>query len=791
MGKTIKRLVVFMLTLIMISSALPLTSFAADLVPSSIKPVVFDAAYYSAKYADLKAVFGSNASGLYDHYVKHGAKEGRQASPVFCSKYYASKNADVKAVFGTDYVSATKHFGAHGYKEGGRVTAEPTNLGQTFEARITATSGMAVTISGGNVNINTPVARDNSQIWVFTRHSDGSYCIKNKSTGKVMDVAGASTASGTNIQIYNSNGTNAQRWFLYKYSTDRYVLLSKATPSCVLDVQGGASSPSTNIHNVTYNGSNAQIFTIKNIKDTIEGATPVNMGDNFYARIMGVTSEKYLIADSDSNAEINAAANDKSQYWQFIRNSDGSYTIKNKKNGKVLDVSNAGYNSGANIWTYKSNMSNAQRWFIYSANGHYAISPKCAPQCVIDISNNSTANGANAQSYKYNGSGAQLYDILPVNGVVENIVWASTSVITVYAGQTVDLGGYHVQFTSGKKIVAKENITWTSSQLALDADNCFTAPATGKYVVVAKNGSSTKNITISVVAPKTILYQVAPDKDMLMNCYVIKTINNKLIVIDGGGSVTSNTGYLYEKLQEISGQDVPQVEAWFLSHLHDDHVTEFNSIVKDSSKKINIKNVYFNLPSKNFMNSSESGKYSYLFDDVKASYDKLYGAGAFDAIGGKNVFEGDVIEIDGVKIDILLTVTDEETESNINDTSLIFKTTIAGNTVIFLADAYIHEGQRLLDKYGSDLKSDVVQVAHHGQNGVRQNVYQAIDPDVCLWPSPIWVFNNHPGIYQTPEVRNWMKALGIKYHYVAGLSLTQSISFPLNYSTLNQMDITP
>lgn len=789
MGKTIKRLVVFMLTLIMISSALPLTSFAADWIPSNVKSAVFDAKYYADRYADLKAAFGSNANSLYNHYLNYGAREGRQASPIFCSSYYTTKNVDLKAAFGTDYVRGTKHYGSNGYKESGRVTAEPANLGQSFEARITASSGMAVTVSGTNVNINTPVVRNNSQIWVFTRHSDGSYCITNKSTGKAMDVAGASTASGTNIQIYNSNGTNAQRWFLFKYSTDKYVLRTKATPLCVLDVKGGSSSAGTNIQNSTYNGSNAQIFTIKNIKDTIEGAAPVNMGDNFYARIMGLTSEKYLIADTDSNVEINAAANDKSQYWQFIRNSDGSYTIKNKKNGKVLDVSNASYNSGANIWTYTSNSSNAQRWFIYSVNGHYAISPKCAPQCVIDISNNSTANGANAHSYKYNGSGAQLFDILPVNGVVENIVWSSTSVITVYAGQTVDLSGYHVQFASGKKIIAKENITWTSSQLALDADYCFTAPATGKYVVVAKNGSTTKNITISVVAPKTILYQVAPDKDMLMNCYVIKTINNKLIVIDGGGSVTSNTGYLYEKLQEISGQEVPQVEAWFLTHLHDDHVTEFNSLVKDSSKKIDIKNVYFNLPSKKFMNSSESGKYSYLFDDVKASYDKLYGAGSFDAIGGKNVFEGDVIEIDGVKIDILLTVTDEEKESNINDTSLIFKATIAGNTVMFLADTYIHEGQRLLDKYGSALKSDVVQVSHHGQNGVRQNVYQAIDPDVCLWPSPIWVFNNHPGIYQTPEVRNWMKALGVKYHYVTGVSLTQSISFPLNYSTLNQMNI--
>ena len=303
MGKTIKRLVVFMLTLIMISSALPLTSFAADWIPSNVKSAVFDAKYYADRYADLKAAFGSNANSLYNHYLNYGAREGRQASPIFCSSYYTTKNVDLKAAFGTDYVRGTKHYGSNGYKESGRVTAEPANLGQSFEARITASSGMAVTVSGTNVNINTPVARNNSQIWVFTRNSDGSYCIKNKSTGKVLDVAGASAASGTNVQIYNSNGTNAQRWFLFKYSTDKYVLRTKATPSCVLDVRGGSSSAGTNVQNSTYNGSNAQIFTIKNMKDSFELAKPVNLGDNFYARIMGVSSEKYLIADSGNNVK--------------------------------------------------------------------------------------------------------------------------------------------------------------------------------------------------------------------------------------------------------------------------------------------------------------------------------------------------------------------------------------------------------------------------------------------------------------------------------------------------------
>lgn len=686
---------------VMIIGMMPLSAFAADWVPSNVKTAVFDAKYYAAKYADLKNAFGNNEAKLYNHFITYGVKEGRQASPIFSSSYYTTKNSDLKAAFGSDYVRGLQHFGSYGYKESGRLTAECANLGDSFEARITASSGMAVNVSGSNVELGKPVTNSDSQLWVFTRNSDGTYTIKNKSTDTVLDVYAASTASGANVQVYKSNNTNAQKWYIFKYSGDQYVLRSKATPACVLNVSGGKSDAGTNVDSSTYNGSNAQKFTIVNKEDTFEGAESADLGSSFYAKIKGVSSGKYVTAASDGNAVIMGASDNYAQIWKFTRRSDGSYTIVNRDTGNALHVNGGGYTASTNVRTSKVISSNAQRWLIYNVDGHYVLTAKCAPDCVLDVYANSTADGTNVQQYTYNGTTAQLFDIVPVE-------------------------------------------------------------------------------------PKAELYQVAPDAQMLLNCYVIKTKNDKLIVIDGGGngSGTSNIGYLYGYLQQLSGKEVPEIEAWILTHLHDDHVKEFIRIANDSSKEINIKNVYFNLPSKAFMEKSEKGKYAYLFDEVRAGYDNLYGAGAFDAIGGKNIFEGDSLTIDGVRLDVLLTVTDEETETNINDTSLIIQATIEGNTVMFLADAYIYEGRRLLEKYGDALKSDVVQMAHHGQAGVERNVYKVIDPDVCLWPTPVWVWDDHPGIYQTPEVRQWMREMGVKYHYVAGVDFTQKITFPLDYSQL-------
>lgn len=290
-----------------------------------------------------------------------------------------------------------------------------------------------------------------------------------------------------------------------------------------------------------------------------------------------------------------------------------------------------------------------------------------------------------------------------------------------------------------------------------------------------------------------VLYQIGPDTITLMMSYVIKTANDKYIVIDGGAA-GGKSSYMHAELQKITGQEVPEIEAWILTHMHGDHVMEFCDIATyydPEFEDIKVKNVYFNFPSERFMKSSEGGDCYNIYKKVKKSYDMFMGEGEYDKINGKNVFEGDSFYIDDVKFDILLTVTDEEKEYNINDTSLIFRVTMEDQTVLFLGDAGVAEGARLLEKYGSELKSDFVQMAHHGQGGVDRDVYEAIDPTVCLWPSPKWVFNNINGNLQSLVVRQWMMDMGVKYHYVTGLDLTTTLEFPVDFTKLEERDISP
>ena len=83
---------------------------------------------------------------------------------------------------------------------------------------------------------------------------------------------------------------------------------------------------------------------------------------------------------------------------------------------------------------------------------------------------------------------------------------------------------------------------------------------------------------------------------------------------------------------------------------------------------------------------------------------------------------------------------------------MIIKMSINDKSMIFLADTGKESGEKLLINQGDKLKANIVQMAHHGQNGVNKNVYEKIQPKICLWPTPEWLWNNDPGTGYNTEI---------------------------------------
>lgn len=249
------------------------------------------------------------------------------------------------------------------------------------------------------------------------------------------------------------------------------------------------------------------------------------------------------------------------------------------------------------------------------------------------------------------------------------------------------------------------------------------------------------------------------EKERQMMSYVLTDSLGSVVVIDGGQAY--NKAYLTKTLQKITGEEKPVIKAWFLTHAHSDHLEAFMEAVK--AGKMQIERVYSCFPPRAFIEKWEPSE-SYTIRDFESTK-PLFSDKAHELQAGER------LQIGKIEVEILQTYDERETKNAINNSSTVFRCTLNGKTILFLGDAGEEAGFRLLKTYGKALKSDVCQMAHHGQGGVSREVYEAIAPAVCLWDTPDWLWNNDAGkgynthVFKTVEVRRWMEELGVKTHY--------------------------
>ncbi len=90
----------------------------------------------------------------------------------------------------------------------------------------------------------------------------GSYEIKNKASGKCLDVTAASTANSAKVQVYTCNGTNAQTFTLTDLTNYKMELRALNSGKCV-DVAAAGTVDGTLVQQYVCNASAAQTWTMK------------------------------------------------------------------------------------------------------------------------------------------------------------------------------------------------------------------------------------------------------------------------------------------------------------------------------------------------------------------------------------------------------------------------------------------------------------------------------------------------------------------------------------------------
>ena len=202
--------------------------------------------------------------------------------------------------------------------------------------------------------------------------------------------------------------------------------------------------------------------------------------------------------------------------------------------------------------------------------------------------------------------------------------------------------------------------------------------------------------------------------------YFLKTKDNKNIIIDGG--TTGDSQNLIDYINQNGGE----VDTWFITHPHEDHVGAIIEILNNT--QIPIHNIYVTL------NTPEW--YEKFGDGRGNEAQELMQALEVDRVKEKvtEVELGQEIQVDNITFKILGVKNPEITENAMNNSSMVIKCMVNNKSIIFLGDTGQESGEKLLKNQREQLKADYVQVAHHGQAGAGEELYKTISPKVAMWP---------------------------------------------------------
>ena len=257
------------------------------------------------------------------------------------------------------------------------------------------------------------------------------------------------------------------------------------------------------------------------------------------------------------------------------------------------------------------------------------------------------------------------------------------------------------------------------------------------------------------------MWQLPMQVGNIGNSYVFRTAGGKVIVFDGGWPAEQL--YLRGFIAALGNE----VEAWFISHPHDDHMGVLWQILKDR-QGMKINHIYHS-------------RYSNELLDLEKPYNE-YAKDFYAVLDTVSIPVTDIPEpgytgsIDGFNFKVLGVVNEEFHTNPFNNSSMVMKVWDDKKSILFLADTGAESGNKLLNgPYRNELSCDYVQMAHHGQHGCTEDFYKSIDFRACLWPTAYWIWTNNQGggyntgTLETMETRRWMDEIGIKEHHVSCL----------------------
>ena len=231
--------------------------------------------------------------------------------------------------------------------------------------------------------------------------------------------------------------------------------------------------------------------------------------------------------------------------------------------------------------------------------------------------------------------------------------------------------------------------------------------------------------------------------------YVVQLSDRRFIVIDGGEAASEscyqvNKGVLYNYLKSRSKDGRIKIALWIITHFHLDHVDVAARFIEEYRHELDIERFMYN-PARSVEFFTEGER------DEELSREKMWNSAISFYSDSERICPsaGDRLTLENAVIDILATANDPcpERPTNANVISTVLKITFENDrSFMVLGDATGERLTSLIDPeseiYCTDemLKSDILQVAHHGLAVGREleypsitALYEKIAPRIAFW----------------------------------------------------------
>lgn len=203
------------------------------------------------------------------------------------------------------------------------------------------------------------------------------------------------------------------------------------------------------------------------------------------------------------------------------------------------------------------------------------------------------------------------------------------------------------------------------------------------------------------------------------NSFIIELKNGHFIINDGG--MEEDTPYLFDYLEALASEgEKPVVDAWIISHAHEDHMGILQEISSDAKycKRLYVEGFYFNEPSDMVSNDLEPNtreKKMYV-DAVADMFQTTDGKRpeVYRPQTGQRYYFNDIV-IDVIHAQEQLVLEDYNLDFNDSGTWLMY--TIEGQKCLLGADGDEGGMRQIMSTYSQEyMTMDIFQALHHSSN---------------------------------------------------------------------------